>query len=232
MGTNYDRRINLYINGQEIQNNVRSIAVEMKKLANQQALMTIGSQEYTEAASKIKALKSILAEHNDSLKKTSGFLGDLKDTAMGLLPAFGVGALVAGVTSAFGKIKDSTHATADAWEFAMAGMSKGVDFFWKSLATGNFENFISGLKNAIVSGYKYAAMLDEVADNTRALRIIESNARGEELKLEEDLKNKGLSIEARTRQEKTGLNLKRNSQQTDRSLRIKIIELSLMKLPG
>ena len=199
MGTSYDRRINLYINGEEIQNNVRSIASEMRKLANQQALMTIGSQEYTEAASKIKALKSILAEHNDSLKKTSGFLDDLKDTAMGLLPAFGVGALVAGVTSAFGKIKDSTHASADAFEFAMAGMSTGVDFFWKSLATGNFEHFTSGLKEAIVSGYKYAAMLDEVADNTRALRIIESNARGEELRMEEDLKNKGLSIEVRTK---------------------------------
>ena len=207
MGTSYDRRINLYINGEEVLNNIKSIRSEMTKTINQQVLMTIGSQEYTEAASKIKALKSILTEHNDSLKKTSGFLDDLKDTAMGLLPALGAGALVAGVTSAFGKIKDSTHATADAWEFAMAGMSTGVDFFWKSLATGNFDGFISGLKNAIVSGYKYAAMLDEVADNTRALRIIESNARGEELKLEEDLKNKGLSIEARTKAGKDRIKL-------------------------
>ena len=92
MGTSYDRRINLYINGEEVLNNIKSIRSEMTKTINQQVLMTIGSQEYTEAASKIKALKSILTEHNDSLKKTSGFLDDLKDTAMGLLPALGAGA--------------------------------------------------------------------------------------------------------------------------------------------
>ena len=71
MGTSYDRRINLYINGQEVANNIKSIRGEMVKLINEQARMTIGSQEYIAHASKIRQLKAIMTEHNEQINNIS-----------------------------------------------------------------------------------------------------------------------------------------------------------------
>jgi len=63
MAQSYDRRINLYINGREVQNNIASIRKEMFKLTNEQARMTIGSREYQQHAAQIKRLKGIMAQH-------------------------------------------------------------------------------------------------------------------------------------------------------------------------
>jgi TP901 family phage tail tape measure protein len=67
MAASYDRRINLFINGKEVSNDVKSIKAEMTKLVNEQARMTIGSKEYIAAASNIRQLKGILAEHNQQI---------------------------------------------------------------------------------------------------------------------------------------------------------------------
>ncbi len=67
----YTRRINLYINGKEVKNDIASIKSAMGKLVNEQARMTRGSNEYVAAGKKIRALKGIIAEHNDSLRSVS-----------------------------------------------------------------------------------------------------------------------------------------------------------------
>jgi TP901 family phage tail tape measure protein len=71
MAGSYTRRINLYINGKEVKNNIASIKAEMSKLINEQARMTRGSREYVEAGKQIKALKGIVQEHADQLKTVS-----------------------------------------------------------------------------------------------------------------------------------------------------------------
>lgn len=63
MATSYTRRINLYINGQQVTNDIASIRAEMNKTINTQARMTIGSRQYVAEASKIKQLKTILDQH-------------------------------------------------------------------------------------------------------------------------------------------------------------------------
>ncbi len=63
MATSYNRRINLYINGQQVTNDIASIRAEMNKTINTQARMTIGSKEYVAEASKIKQLKAIIDQH-------------------------------------------------------------------------------------------------------------------------------------------------------------------------
>jgi len=193
----YDRRITLYINGKEVVNSVANIRAEMNRLQNLQNRMTIGSQEYINSFQRIQQLRGALAQHNQQISGTTSAWSGLVEKAKGLLPAFGFAAIASGATYAFSAIKNSTHATADAFEFAVAGMRTGLDFFWKTLATGDWSNFFTNLNKAIEGGYKYAEMLDEVADNNRALRIIESKARGEELRLEEALKNKTLSTKDR-----------------------------------
>ena len=77
MATTYTRRINLYINGKEVTNDIISIRREMTKLVNEQARMTRGSKDYVKHGSEIKKLKNIINEHNNSLataaKKPSFF---------------------------------------------------------------------------------------------------------------------------------------------------------------
>src|SRR5664279_79052 len=63
MATSYNRRINLYINGQQVTNDIASLGAEMNKTINTQARMTIGSKEYVAEASKIKQLKTIIDQH-------------------------------------------------------------------------------------------------------------------------------------------------------------------------
>jgi TP901 family phage tail tape measure protein len=58
------RGIYLYINGQEVKADIKSVRAEMTKLVNEQAKMTIGSEEYIRTGEKIKALDAIVKEHN------------------------------------------------------------------------------------------------------------------------------------------------------------------------
>ena len=67
MAQSYNRRINLYINGKEVSNNIASIRAEMNKLVNAQARMTIGSKEYTAQTAKIRSLKAIMDQHRQDL---------------------------------------------------------------------------------------------------------------------------------------------------------------------
>ncbi len=71
MASSYNRRINLFINGQQVSNDVRSIRAEMQRLVNEQARMTLGSQQYIAHARRIRDLRSILAEHNQQIAAVS-----------------------------------------------------------------------------------------------------------------------------------------------------------------
>ena len=48
------RRINIWINGKEVQNNIKDITASWKKLVAEQAHMTVGSKDYLAHAAKIK----------------------------------------------------------------------------------------------------------------------------------------------------------------------------------
>lgn len=199
MAESYNRRINMYINidGKEVVNSVKSIRGEMNKLIGQQNLMTIGSEEYVKKTQDIQRLDKILKNHTASIRNIQTPIQKIIGFAKGMLPAFGFTAIAAGAKYAFDKIVAGTDAMADKYEFAMAGMKNGTDYFWKTLASGEWENFFSNFREAVKVGYEYSKMLDSVEDKTRSLSMVESDARAEELRLEEAVKNKLLSKEER-----------------------------------
>ena len=199
MAESYDRRINMYINidGKDVVNSVRSIRAEMNKLIGQQSNMTVGSEEYVKATRSIQRLKGILKTHAEDIGRIETPLQKVIGFAKSLIPAFSFAALGALATQAFGKITSATDAMADKWEIAMAGMKNGTDYFWRSLASGDFTNFLSNLSEAIKVGEKYAKILDSVEDKIRSLSIVESDSRAEVLRLEEAVKNKQLSKDDR-----------------------------------
>lgn len=99
MAGSYTRRIQLYINGKEVNNDIRSIKNEMNKLINEQSRMTRGSKEYLEAGAKIRTLKGIVQEHNDQLKATAKSWFNLKAMSENMNRYFMLfGSFVGGVT--------------------------------------------------------------------------------------------------------------------------------------
>lgn len=76
------RRINIYINGKEVQNDIRSITAEMRRLENQTKLLNRDTKEYQDNISRIRQLKNIILEHNQALRTTqenmSGLRGVMK----------------------------------------------------------------------------------------------------------------------------------------------------------
>jgi len=71
MATSYNRQINLYINGKQVSNDLKSIRSEMARLVNEQARMTIGSDEYIRHAQGIRQLRGMIAEHNRQISGIS-----------------------------------------------------------------------------------------------------------------------------------------------------------------
>ncbi len=98
-GNSYTRRINLYINGKEVRNDISSISKEMYKMQNQQRRMVLGSKEYVEQGKKIKYLKSIVAQHNAQLRTTQSSWFSLSKLANGFNKYFAMfGSFIAGFT--------------------------------------------------------------------------------------------------------------------------------------
>jgi len=96
MANSYTRRINLYVNGKEVKNDISSISKAMYKLTNEQRRMTRGSKEYVEQGKKIRYLRGIMQKHNADIRSTTSVWGKMNKMAAGLLPAFGFAAILAG----------------------------------------------------------------------------------------------------------------------------------------
>jgi len=130
-------------------------------------------------------------------QRSVGQYGKIWEGIKGMLPIASVAAIGGAVVGAFNAIKNSTDATADAFSFAIKGMTNGLDFFWKTLATGDWSNFMKGMTDAITTGYQYAEMLDKIEDQTRSLSIMEADMVQENIELEIQLRNRNLTPEQR-----------------------------------
>lgn len=78
------RGIYLYINGQQINNDLKSVQGELKKLQNEQAKMTIGSEKYIQTGKKIQALDSIIQEHRKQWRNTNAEIEKTKTSILSL----------------------------------------------------------------------------------------------------------------------------------------------------
>ena len=202
MAATYNRRINVWINGNEVKNDIASIRGELKKLENQQARMDIGSSQYNKLGNEIRKLKGIITEHRDSLKvtsveqekmaassgKVSGMFGKLFSSAASL--AGGLGLAVGGM-ELVKTIFTSTDTLGDKLEETLGGIKTGFTYLAKSVASMDFTNFLANLGDAIKAGREYAKTMDSIADRTRAMGILESKDRNRIAEL--DIKQKDVT---------------------------------------
>lgn len=69
MARNINRKVTIYINGKEVENTIRSLQTELRRLQNEQKKATIGSEEYLRRGEEISRLKKYLQEHDATVQK-------------------------------------------------------------------------------------------------------------------------------------------------------------------
>lgn len=140
-------------------------------------------------------------ENISTLRGETERLGKENDKLTGALKKVGAAILAAFAVS---KIKDfakdvimSTQATGDAFKIMMGGMKESTEYFYRTIASGDFSNLVNGLSEAYEAGVKYAEALDLLADTQRAVLIATSeyDAKLAELKLQS--RDKKYSMEER-----------------------------------
>lgn len=177
-----NRRINLYINGTEVKNDIKSIRGEYIKSLSQLNRMRRGSKEYYDQIKKVKNLKGVLDQHNKALGRTKRAWSSFK-TQMGGWIAAGFGLAAAGriFKSFFNNIKN--------FEKAASGLSAltgliGDDLDWlKNKALGmNKELKESGVRmkqtaTDILEAYKIVGSAKpELLKNKEALADVTKQA--------------------------------------------------------
>jgi tubulin-specific chaperone A len=144
MAKEVNKRVTIWVNGKEVENNVKSIRAEMLKLTNQLNKTTIGSEEYIRISSELKKLKKIYDEHCASLKSVGEEIenntGKLKDN---IVAAGGFSAAVQGGIALLKKFVSATQEYVDAYatiDDAMSAVQK---------TTGMTRDEVESLRNSL-----------------------------------------------------------------------------------
>lgn len=132
---------------------------------------------------------------DDAKQKTTGFGGSLKQ--MSVLATSAWAAVGTGAIMAFNAIKNSSDTLSTKWEVMIGGMNAASNEFFRTLAIGDWSNFMTNLKDAIKVGREYVEMLDEIEEMQRASTITEAKMLKENTQLEIDAANRMLSIDKR-----------------------------------
>jgi len=154
---------------------------------------SLSPEDYAKVGDEIKKVSGEIDRFKGKSTSSAGGIGQMVGMAKTLLPAFGFAAIGAGAAYAFSEIKNSTDTLATQWEIFTGGITSGMNEFWRTLATGDWSNFLTNMKEAVAVGREYANMMDSIEEKTRALSISEADAQARATALEIKLKNKQLS---------------------------------------
>ena len=165
MSKEVNKRVTIWVNGKEIENNVKSIRAEMYKLTNQLGKMTIGSEEYNKTAGELRKLKAIYDEHCKSLKVTGNEIASntnkLKDN---IVAAGGAAAAAQGVVRVYQHFVATIQEYVDAYatlDDAMSAVQK---------TTGMTREEVEGLHKSLKS-------IDTRTSTNELLKIAEIGGR-------------------------------------------------------
>lgn len=188
MAQSYTRRINLYINGKEVKNDIASIRAEMNRLVNAQSRMEIGSREYIAQMQKIRSLKGILDQHRQYLAGVEkgwsmAKIGDAFNRYQAL--AMGIIATLTGLVLIIRKVVQSYNDFEERLDnlSALTGLT-GDDLDWlgqkaKDLSTSTLESGIRVTQSAqeIVDAFtKTGSARPELLKNKESLLSVTKEA--------------------------------------------------------
>lgn len=132
-------------------------------------------------------IKLLSDQFDRSLKETKSKLdafGAVGKTVTGFL-----GGMTAAIASAetatmvFNRTVEATQVTADDFHRTIDGAKAGIDYFFQSLSSGDWSNFLDGVTTAIAKGRDLYDILDTLGDKQASMTAYSAKARYEQAKL-------------------------------------------------
>lgn len=184
--------------GRKLEAETRAIHEQMNNLQKATGKYTLQVGNYERALGSAMGVNSRFLS---VLTDTSKITDTLKGVMQTLLTPVGlVIAAVGAATAAFKLWQSAVHETqltGDALDNRVAGWKAAWDKFKQSVATFDFAGFIRGAKEAAKAGRDLQSVLDEMFERKVSTRLQRAGLTQELAQLEEDLRNTGLSPEAR-----------------------------------
>jgi DNA repair exonuclease SbcCD ATPase subunit len=171
---NEQAKIDVIVNGQRANASLKEMEAASRQLRAQWRGLRTDSPDYARISREMQQLDARIRETRNSASS----MGTSLNGIIG-----GVGKLIPVLAGAWGTIKSgeaiikSAQATADQWEIALSGAREGLNYLMKSVATMDFSNFFTNMREAVKAGREYAAVLDDLGDRNRALNVQESDAK-------------------------------------------------------
>lgn len=146
MAKTIDKHINVWVNGAQVENNLKSIQQAIKHVTNQLKQSTVGSEEYIEASKKLKELKYIYEQHIKDLKSVSEETDSLRKKQNDFLIKLGaIGSTYSAASNAVRRFIGATQEYVDAYaamDDAMSAVQKTT-----GMTREEVEKLNSQLKN-------------------------------------------------------------------------------------
>lgn len=165
MAKEVNKRVNVWINGKEVENNIKSIRSAMIHLTNQMNKMEIGSEEYIQTSKKLRDLKTIYDEHCKSLKMTNQEIENNTTSWKKSIIHWGAfSATVQGASAAVQRFVSATQEYVDAYatiDDAMSAVQK---------TTGMTREEVESLRNSLQN-------IDTRTSTEKLLKIAEIGGR-------------------------------------------------------
>lgn len=160
---------------------VEGLAKEIKEMEKVAAGTAPGTAQQ-KAAKEIALANRTLKEETEILQQMQkdSISGNQKEaetqtTIIDKLKKWAIGAASAGTAiKIFKDIVKSTANTAVEFEANIEAAKAGVQFFYKALATGDFNGFINGMKEATRAAYDYVKEMESIENRWNELNIQQS----------------------------------------------------------
>lgn len=153
---------------------VRELKTAYSQMRRELESMSRTDPGYADKAAQVKALKSEIDVASGSMNKhgltIKGLLSTLGSWAAGL-------GIATGAMEAVKFVIGATDSLSDKFSETIGGLTAGMSYLSRSIATLDFSNFLTNMGNAIKAGSDYVSTLDKIGDRTRAIGIIESKDR-------------------------------------------------------
>jgi len=81
------RNVSIFINGKQVEKQIKSIAAEKRKIVNELKLMTVGSKEYNDKMKELDKINPILDKHKKRIRGTETTWSKITTAAKGFLVA-------------------------------------------------------------------------------------------------------------------------------------------------
>ena len=180
---------------------------------------------------RVKELREEYKKQTQTLKKQIPFSRKVGQAfAASLVAITGAFAAARGAIKLFKSIINSTQVAGDKLAITIGGIKAGWDAARKSLSSGDLNNFIKNIKQAVEVGKEYTKILDDLSDRNRDLAVTQSESRVEIGKLKQVVDNVNLSNKERIEAAKEITKLETDILKQTQSVKKQAFDAEVMRL--